>query len=211
VKEGRFLNSALYGKRLVLYPDCKNSKVGMTEFIRNCTSGDPVTVEFKGQTPFSSRFRVKLFVASNPKPEITGQKADSSRMIYIEVSPSKNIDDPTWSKRLENELPAFLHACKQKYQQVCPHGGDIQLSTKSQELRDEAAGAFEERYHEIFDSNFQAVSGQLMPAGDLSRRLRGLGFNNNEIADFKAWMERTHGVRTRRTNSGRFYEGIKFA
>lgn len=77
----QFLYSAIYGKRVVVYADCKNPKFGMGEFVRNATSGDPVMIEFKNQTPFSWQMRIKLFVASNPKPEITGQTADASRMI----------------------------------------------------------------------------------------------------------------------------------
>lgn len=48
VKEARFFFSSVYGKRLVLYPDCKNARFGMTEIVRTLTAGDPVPIEFKG-------------------------------------------------------------------------------------------------------------------------------------------------------------------
>ena len=34
-KGNQFLFSAIYGKRLVIYADCKNAKFGMTEFVLN--------------------------------------------------------------------------------------------------------------------------------------------------------------------------------
>lgn len=90
------------GKRLAVYPDCKNSKVGMSELLRNVTSGDPVSVEFKNKDPFTAALRIKLLIGANEKPEVTTGPADTSRLIYIEVGKSKNTDDPTWKERLEN-------------------------------------------------------------------------------------------------------------
>jgi hypothetical protein len=94
----KFLSSQYYGKRVLVYPDCKNSKFGMSEFVRNVTSGDEVPIEFKGKTPFSSSLYLKLLVGSNLRPEISGQNADVARLIYIEVEPSLSKDDTSWEE-----------------------------------------------------------------------------------------------------------------
>lgn len=206
--QNQFLFSAIYGKRVVVYSDCKNAKFGMTEFVRNCTSGDAVQVEFKGKTGFSWNMYVKLFVASNPKPEYTSQASDLSRVIYIEVAESKSKDDPTWAARLEEELPAFLFACRETYNRCCPHHGDIKLSDRTKELLGQAAIAFEERYHDIFERNFKHRPGAEAAASVVSERLREAGLNNNDISDFKAWMDRTYGVKYDIRNNGRFYVNL---
>lgn len=207
-KGGQFFFSSLYGKRLVVYPDCKNSKFGMKEIVRNCTSGDPVPIEFKGETPFTAVLRTKLFVASNPKPEFTSQAADRSRIIYIEVAESEEKDDPTWEDRLKTELPGFLWACKRIYESACPHHGDIPLSAQTRGLLDEATMAFEEQFHDIFDGNFKEAPGESTSAKFVLKVLREHSLNNDRISDFKAWVERAHRVKYRPTKTGRLYEGM---
>ena len=207
----QFLYSAIYGKRVVIYADCKNTHLGMTEFVRNCTSGDPVPVEFKGQTPFSWDMYVKLFVASNPKPSFTSQGADTSRVIYIEVAESKSKNDPNWSDQLEAELPGFLFACRKEYERLCPNHGDIQINDTSSNLINEAASAFEEDFYGVFEECFKHVKEAKTEAKHVRNLLKDRRFDNNKIGDMKQWMERTHGIKYRRTKEGRFYENLALA
>src|SRR5207248_920067 len=123
-----------------------------------------VQVEFKGQTPFSAKMYLKLLVGSNLKPELTGQNADLSRLMYIEVAESKNKDDPTWTERLRAELPAFLNACREKYESLCPRHGNIRTNDASKALREGAAVSFEEHFYDVFDTFFIAKPGSSVPA-----------------------------------------------
>jgi len=207
--QSQFLGSLVYGKRLVTYPDCKNQRFGMSEFVRSLTSGDQVPIEFKHKTPFTARLYAKLFVASNAPPQIGGEKADQSRMIFIEVAASKSTDDPTWTTRLRTELPAFLWACKVAYAERCPKGGDISISDKSEALKAKIAVEFEERFHDVFEERFIADPNCATEAKFVSAALRAEGLNNNEIADFKAWMARMHGVVFKPTNKVRLYRGLR--
>ena len=96
----RWLLSTVYGKRFVAWPDCKNPKFCMSEVLRNVTSGDGVTVEYKGQAPFSTDMYLKLIVGSNHEPEITGAGADKSRLLRIDVKENAaNKNDVTWEKK----------------------------------------------------------------------------------------------------------------
>jgi len=208
LKGNQFVYSAFYGKRLAVYADCKNPRFGMMEIVRNLTSGDHVLVEYKGQTPFSHPLKTKLFVASNPKPEISSQNSDRSRMLYIEIAESKRKDDPTWRSRLMGELPGFLWMCRLIYQRLCPHHGDLPLTDTTRALQDERAASFEQKFQDFFDENFVFAQGAKLTASIVSKRARAEHLSDNEISDFKQWMERTHGINYRRTNCERYYENL---
>jgi hypothetical protein len=203
--DSRFLFSTFYGKRVVLYPDCKNTKFGMTEIVRNCTSGDSVLVEFKNQTPFTAVMRVKLFVASNSRPSFTSQAADTSRIIYVEVAPTKTKDDPEWEKRLTTELPQFLWECRKAYQALCPRGGDIDLSEKTKELTLDSVASFEEPYLELFEAHFKFEAGTRTRASDVGTILKNQGLSTNDMGAFKAWLHQCKGVDYKNRHEGRFY------
>lgn len=208
--DGRFFFSGVYGRRVILYGDCKNARVGMSEIVRNLTAGDPVQVEFKGQTPFTVELRAKLFIASNLKPEISSLAADQSRLIWIEVAESKNKDDPGWSARLEKELPAFLYSCREAYKAHCPNGGDIKPSDRTIELGHVAAELFEQRYNDLFETHFEKDPESKVPAARVAEVLKQAGLTSNEeLGNFRQWMQRVHGIEYKKTNEGRFYIGIR--
>lgn len=208
LKEPRFINATIFGKRLITYADCKNSKFGMTELVRNWTSGDAVPIEQKGLPAFSAKLKCKLWVSSNHKPEFTGQKADMSRVIYLTVSERSGDADPSWPKRLREQSAAFLHHCREVYKRVCPNGADIATNGTSKILRVEAKEDFEERFAAIFEESFEENPVGCIPAGDFYRAMQRSGLTGAEIGDFKAWLTRSHGVKVMRTNSARWYEGI---
>lgn len=208
-KENRFFFSSLWGKRVVAYADCKNPKFGMTEMVRNITSGDPVLIEFKNKDSFSGVINCKLLVASNDAPEITTGDADMSRCFYVKVAESKTKDDPAWRDRLRAELPGFLAACQQHYRELCPHGGKIRLSEASRELRAEAAADFESEFEEVFGEVFCKDDKAEMPAFQFRQLLKDAGFDDQKIHDFKLWMQRKHGITRHRTAAGAFYPGLK--
>ena len=207
-RANQFVLSSLYGKRVAVYGDCKNARFGMTEIVRNLTSGDHVLIEYKNQTPFNHALYVKLFVASNPKPEISSQNSDGSRMLYIEVAESSTKDDPTWRDRLAVELPGFLWACRKVYGTLCPHHGDIRIGDGSKTLREDAAAAFEERFHNIFEADFRADPAASTPAIQVGKRLDEHRLTHHEAGDFKQWMEREHGIKRKRSSAGRVYVGL---
>jgi hypothetical protein len=205
----QFLNSALYGKRLVTYPDCKDSKFGMREYVRNWTSGDAVPIEIKHGPIFSAPLRVKLLIASNPRPELSSQAADVSRMIYIEVAPSETKDDPTWGERLCAELPHFLWRCRAVYEDVCPHHGNIPLAESTKRLIAETAMSFEDEFYDIFEAHFEVAPGESVPAREVAEILRSKRLDNNRIADFKQFAMRCFNVGYKSTKSGRVYIGVR--
>ncbi|MBA2708953.1 MAG: hypothetical protein H0U59_14205, partial [Gemmatimonadaceae bacterium] len=101
--KNKHLTSALIHKRLLIYADCRRADFASHALVRNLTTGDPVTVEFKGKDLFSLPIRLKLAVASNYKPE-AHDKADASRLLLIRVGGGGRTNDPSWPGELLCQL-----------------------------------------------------------------------------------------------------------
>lgn len=87
----QFWASAVYGSRLVLFPDTGNTKVTMMTKIKQLTGGDPIPVEYKGQTPFTWVPNVRIWSSSNSLPEIdTLLKHQRSRMLVFPLTPTED-------------------------------------------------------------------------------------------------------------------------
>lgn len=205
--DNRFVGSALYGKRVAMFADCKNAKVGMTGILRNVVSGDPIAIEAKGRDAFNAVVHVKLFIASNYKPEITSQQADTSRLIWIEVASSKNTDDPAWEERLYHELPYFLYSCREAYARVCQKQGQITLSSASIELLQDAVHSIEEEFQIAFDDLFEVDDNSVMRGREFRERL--VRFDAKKIGEFKRWLERKYGVTASRDTAGVVYKRLR--
>lgn len=195
----RWLMGNLYGKRLVGWPDCKNTKFCMTELLRNITSGDDVTVEFKGKQPFTARMYVKFIMASNHEPSITGGGADLSRLIRMDVAENKDSkNDPYWKKRLRSELPYFLFACREWYLKKCESHGNIEIEHGTHELAHDSTLEVESKYeaitakHLVFGPEY---SESIINWMELCSDYR---LNNIEIGNFKDYLCQGHDASFKR-------------
>ena len=128
LKNNNFLYADWLGKRLVIYPDCKNKRILSFESIHSLTGGDTVLINPKNDKPFSARIYSKLLVTMNDTPVINDEDNEISRLIYLKVSESKTKDDQGWEVRLKNQMPAFLFKSKEFYEKYVGIGqGDIKL------------------------------------------------------------------------------------
>lgn len=209
----RFGLSALDGKRFAIVFDCKDTLLLMRETLRNVTSGDEVLVERKGEALETKRLNVKVVVCSNYEPDSTSSKADTSRLILLHVDPSKNRDDPTWSTRLREELPAFLADCRATYERMCPHHGKLPLSERDREAIAERVDASEEEFEDACDE-LLTITGNpedVASCQDVSKALTGQGLTSKrwphgKYAAFKRYLAR-RGVGTKRIAAGRVFTG----
>lgn len=210
---GRWLMGQIYGKRLVAWADCKNPKICMSEMIRNITSGDPVTIEFKGELPFSTNMYVKLIIGSNHEPEITSAGADTSRLINITVAENTDKkDDPEWESRLLKELPMFLYDCRSLYNEKCHAHGKIKLEAISHEIVETASNNIEDKYHEIFERCFVISESETVSAKDFLDVCRKENLTDREIGNFKEFLVRVYKIkqtRPRQGNRARCYLGVR--
>lgn len=186
--DSRFVLANFYNKRLIIYPDAKNTKFPMTEVFRSLTSGDIVPIEFKGEGTVNVRLYVKLLIASNNEPEVTLGKADLSRLIRIDVSPSDNKDDPLWEDRLIKELPEFLYDCKEVYEKLCTNNGQIKLSDRTIALVSDSAHEMHENLQEIFDKYFIADKACEITSGELRNALDPEDFREDQLKNFKRFL-----------------------
>lgn len=211
LKEPRFLAATCYGKRLVVYADCKNPRFLMSEFLRNLSSGDAVAIERKGKDAFTGTLMAKVIVASNPMPEITSQKADLSRLILMPVAPSPVKDDATWPQRLVEELPAYLYACREAYGVLCPGHGKITLSAAMLDLVKERAEEFEDEFQVFFDRYYVKEEGASTSAGTVQDDAKDTwnAKADQKLSDFKEWIVRTNKGRYGKSGSVRRYNGFR--
>jgi len=154
--KNQFGYSTIYGKRLVIYGDCKNSNLMQTEKIHTLLGGDNVPIERKGEQTFMGWIHAKMIVNSNIKPIISSTSYNEvSRIIYIplheppenvmknycmvdgsgrieryETGVPKFISNNSFVDDLLSELPAFLHKCKRDYDILSPNRGDIILPSE---------------------------------------------------------------------------------
>ncbi len=211
----RFGMSALDGKRFAIVFDCKDTKLLMNESLRNVTSGDEVLVEYKGEALETKRLNVKLIIGSNYLPDLTSSRADTSRLILLTVDKSASTDDPTWDGRLRAELPAFLAACKETYERLCPHHGKLPLSADDVAAVTERADAYEEEFSDTAD-DFLTITGNQEDStacGPVYKCLTGRGMTGRnwpqgKYEAFKIYLSR-RGVRTQRTSTGHVFRGAK--
>lgn len=208
--KSQFTLSNFYNRRIVLYPDAKNTSFPMTELFRVLTSGDVVPIEFKGEGTINCVLYVKLIVASNMEPSLTLSNADRSRLIQINVEESENKDDPTWEEKLMDELPAFLYSARSEYGRLCPHHGQIELSELSKQLLIGSAEELTENYQRIFEHVFEKDEEGTVNAGEFyDIMLSRLGTSVN-VSRFKQYLFEALGVRRSQSASGkRIYKGIK--
>lgn len=211
----RFGLSALDGKRFAIVFDCKDTRLLMNEQLRNVTSGDEVIVEYKGQALETKRLNVKLVVCSNYLPDLTGSRADVSRLILLTVEKSLNRDDPSWEGRLREELPAFLASCKEAYEELCPHHGKLPLDEAARAAINERADSFEEEFADTL-AEFMVVTGDRadeIPCGPIFRALTGRGMTSRgwpqgKYEEFKRYLFRL-GVTSHRVTAGRVFVGAR--
>lgn len=146
--DNRFFYSQVYGKRFVVYGDCKNSKLIKTEKIHSITGGDLVTVEYKGQPAFSARMDAKVLVCGNISPEISEAKNERTRLIYLEVAQNTGKvakeGDSSWEDRLWDERFHMLYRAREAYTELCPSNNNIVVPESLDNMVDEKCGDDEE-------------------------------------------------------------------
>ena len=82
--EARFGASNLYGKRLVGSPDMRYATVNELRLFKTVSAGDPITVEFKGATPFTYIYKGVLWFCCNELPCFGG---DNGPWVYERIVP----------------------------------------------------------------------------------------------------------------------------
>lgn len=111
----RFNSSSYYDKRVIIFPDCKNTKIAKTEFFHTITGGDYTPVEDKHEKKFSFKTNAKIIICSNAYPAVDiSANNEVRRLLIITVKdPFKEL--PRVINDFENymleEADAFMYKC----------------------------------------------------------------------------------------------------
>lgn len=195
----RWLLGQLYGKRLAAWGDCKNPKFCMSEIVRNITSNDWVSVELKGENPFSTQMYMKLIIGSNHEPQITSGGADTSRLINIFVKENTKKDDPEWKESLKKELPYFLYECQKIYEAKCPNHGKILLSDSSKERVDSSTESIETLFEDVIERRVLLGDGLETGVGEWLKMCRDEKLDNHQIGNLKDFLKRHYKIEIKRS------------
>lgn len=204
-RDDRFWNMKTYGKRLVMFPDCDDFRFfGSPEF-KSLTGNDPLFFEEKGKPGFSAVPTCKIIAASNQKPNISSQKSDLRRLMYVEVRAAPDsMLSPTYEKQLAAESEAIVRTCKEIYLEKCPEHGPIPCDYDS-----DIAIEAESSYLDIFDYHFVVEPNQTAMGNDVRKILHGEGVRDREIKLVKECWERVLGVRVKHSEKGAAYVGMR--
>lgn len=222
----QFGYAQIYGKRLCVIGDCKNSSIIKNEVIHNLSGGDIAPVINKGEMAFFSKVYARIIIMSNQPPSIdTYRSHESSRLIAIELdgrnSLEKNhikdgvfVGDNGYINRLIDQLPFFLHFCRECYATICPTHQelivpDIGLSVGTEE---------EEQFEGIVSEFMEIGTDYVLTAADL-RGVLQVTFQNVSsynldllLGRFRTYIETLGVTKKRALFDGRrqfIYHGIR--
>lgn len=211
--ESKHGTSMLEGKRLVYVADCKDTRLLMNGSVREATSGDESVIEPKGKTPYSKALNLKMIVFSNQLPSVSSQQADISRVLPMEVAPSKNTDDPQWGEKLYEQLSHFLWDCRETYNRICPHHGNFRLDEATKAMIDDFAASYEDDF-ETAVRDYLVITGNALDRvnrPELNKKLRdramGNGWTEPKIIAFRAYLHRVHKIGTQKSSGTWFFTG----
>lgn len=128
--DSQFFYSKIYGKRFTVYDDCKNPRLISSEKIHSMLGKGVVSVEHKFGQPFTAEVFTKILVGSNYYPEIDFYRNNErSRLLCLTVKQyGTGLEaDSQFTQKLVAEQYAFLHACRESYQQHCTDGVIIRI------------------------------------------------------------------------------------
>lgn len=202
----------LLGKRCVVFPDCSDPHFVRNGLFKAMVGRDPIELEQKGQTSFTKPLSAMFLFFSNDRPRITSQLADTRRLVLCEFDPASIVVDPTFQQKLWDEGGAFLDACLQKYQAMCPDHGAIPTDER---MVAECVDVHEFEVEAIFETYFlmkPESPAEWLTAGDLRRILEAARVPAFYRSHLLSWLKRKHGVKqVQRWRNGRnekAYQGL---
>lgn len=208
-KWDKFWTSSLLGARLVVFPDCNDTKFVTSGLFKSLTGGDMVKIEYKGKQPQTVALHAKYMVLSNHRPEIGSGVEDQRRTIYCGVEElsvgTRILSANVYLERLWLEASAFLFSCRQLYKRKCPDHGQIPTDTRSvEELTAWNEADLEEAFDKFFEPRAEGERNILdrphLPIAIFQAFFERMKWDSNrEKNRFYEWMERKHRIFRRRT------------
>lgn len=176
-----FTLANIYGKRIVIDSDVKNSHILQSQNYHKITGGDTVTIERKGEQGFSGSIKAFPVMFGNISLELnTAFKHETSRIVYLKATKLSDtylktqcvLDEKGELKRdrndnisfssnnnfeanLESEMMNWIKNSERAYNELCD-GGNLMIPDEVlEDLENLASSAnqqiFEDLCHNVFD------------------------------------------------------------
>jgi hypothetical protein len=198
-------HEGLIGKRLVVFPDCNNTKFVTSGEFKSLTGGDPIEVNPKYQAMFTYWPKAKYLFFSNERPEISSERADIRRLVLCEFDPkAPKIDSEDFEGELFAQGGPFLYECMQGYAARSKGTQAVVQEDDALENVRLHVSTLEEEFEIVFEKAFlKAPGSNLTPADfDLVMRAYFQGDRRKQL-DFRSWLERIHGIRKKTVTEGK--------
>lgn len=206
----KFWTYGIRGARLVVFPDCNNSKWVTSGLFKSLTGGDPIRVEKKGGDIWTESLNTKFIFLSNNRPGVSSQKSDTRRLIYCEMKPFSGKQDARYEARLWKEAGYFISKCTALYLGKYPNHGILDVCSQGVE---QLISENEEIYEEYFNEHFELGGGYECLPKYFNNKIISFSKNTFEREALRTWIERIHNLKKTGVKvSGKViyvYKGVK--
>lgn len=177
--KNRFWTYFLLDKRVVAFTDCDDPDFITTAVFKSLTGGDKILAEIKNGGVLNAPINIKIIIASNIAPNITGQTADTRRIIYCPLKAIREEDmrGDDYKEDLKREAPAIIKHCLDFYQAHYANHTRIQ---PDRELTAELVEESEEYFAGVFENLFVRTSQQQGIVGERMQQILKLHFHNKK-------------------------------
>lgn len=204
----------LSGSRFISVSELDQGQALAEAKIKRITGGDEVTGRALFGTYHRQKMIGKIYLATNSLPEVKGRDHGIFRRFQI-IPFNKTFcpdeQDGSLPAKLEAELSGILNwaiegCLKWQLEGLAPPR--IVLEQREHYRREL------DTVQKFFDAELELVSGHRISASELFQNYRSwcrsMGLSQQDEASFKASMSKVGGVEWKRTNRGRFYQGINY-
>ncbi len=212
-RETRFLNSFFVGKKVVIYPECNNRRILMVEAFKTIANGgsDKVLIEYKGDPhAYFDYLHSRVAIASNFRPEITGDNFSTSRLLLISIDKHEGakFTKDIYTAQLLKELPGFLQYGKEAYKKRHDNHYKIAVNGAAKEQMDIAIGSFEDEHADLYKKYLKYSAGGKASVSALRTILKTIEkMKPFDVTNFFDYLERS-GHPRKRYNKGLFFTDL---
>jgi uncharacterized protein DUF5906 len=187
-----FTSSAFVNKKLVVVGDCKDSYILHRGMLKELSGDDLSWINAKYQQPYSTHLECRVVIASNHAPFIIGQAHNTSRTLFLIVSPLtiKNEDrDVEYGDKCQRELPGFLHYARECYSELCPNHYAIRTNQAVEQATLLRIAQCESVHAETFAEHFVVDQQAVLHSKQWNGKMKELKMQTHQAADFLEWIK----------------------
>lgn len=212
VKNSTHASSHFKGKKFVWIGDNKNASILMSQVAKELSGDDMAMLNPKHLAPSSAYLDAFLAVLSNTPPNISSERHNQTRTLWLILSPLTVPEDQVsrnFAKQYQSEMPGFLAYGEECYNELCSKDTKIRVNAVVQAATALRVADFEASFSLPFEASFVLDPEGRVTMAELDGLAREQRWDEYRINDFKHWIERTLGLHKIRSGRGWYYQGIR--